>query len=146
MPWRLLPPGLLAFDLAIAFERVADGAIAIGHPRARRVHPVHHHVALAALSYGQLSAGPPLDAVAWELRAADVGDFGRASWPHRSLPLGPIVAQWRVRSAKCGQEPGESALGGQSSELWRQQDGGAMCQHAWLRSRKPEHRKFLVAR
>ena len=42
---------------------------------------------------------------AWMLRRAGLGDFGRASPPQRSLPLGP------------------ERLGGDVSELWRCQDG-----------------------
>eukprot|EP00964_Phaeocystis_antarctica_P150733 scaffold118224_cov67-Phaeocystis_antarctica.AAC.2 len=57
---------VLALDLAIALERVADGARARGVPGARRVHSVLHHVALTALPLVQLGARPLLDVVAIE--------------------------------------------------------------------------------
>ena len=53
------------------------------------------------------------------MHSARIGDFGRASRPHRSHPLGPerLSSLSRVRGAA---KPGEPAPGGQGSELWHQ--------------------------
>ena len=53
-------------------------------------------------------------------KAAGIGNFGRDSGKHRSLPLGPDRL-----SCLAQPEPAQPAPGSHGSELWRHQDGAS---------------------
>ena len=64
-----------------------------------------------------------------------IGDLGRASRPHRSLPLGPERPSASAARPECAAAE-ESAAAGQGSKLWRQQDG-TCCPAAARRGGRP---------
>ena len=107
--------GVACLGVVILRVRYRLGA---GHRRARgdraRGDAVRH-----ALGDG-VSPGER-QAVAWVFRRRRIGDFGRGSRPHRSLPGGPERLSGLAFSALRSQETGEPAPGGYGSERWHHQ-------------------------